>query len=565
MNVFMNPSVRALKTAGAASCLTIACALVACTAIVDPSATQCRSQQDCLSRGPEFAETTCTVDRVCVKIVTDARACRTNQECIDKNGGAPYTCRKSDGKCAPLLSTFCPRIMADKEDLVDDNTVYIGHTSPANPDGQQAEAAAELARSEIKRAGNMPPATPGGPRRPLAIIACNAELIAPGVSETMFKHLSETVQVPYAISGFVTPDAIPAANHFSQRDILMTTQNQATALTTFADKDLVFRLGFSDDVTLSAQAPFLRDYLEAKMRADFGLSPTDPVKVIILTHTTDYNDQLEALRQSLRVNNLSFTENQQAGNLQVVTYGGFEDPISFPNPDAERAKAVSAAVKFKPHLVLITTSPPIVALTWTDLQRQWQGADNTRPYVIGGFPTMAPFMPPAMAQFPNETARKRFFAMRTLPFDFNPADFETWISRLFVKSPELVGQPIGTTAPIIYDGVYMFAYSLAAIGNSPVKGPELSRGLRKVADASGGIEIKWGPEDYSKAEAALSAGNSIAYKGPIGSYGWDAKGDHPGNPDVFCFGPPPTRTPKSSGYSYDIRTQKSVGTVTNCD
>lgn len=548
-----------------ASLAAFAAASGACTAIVDGGATQCRSQADCLAKGPEFAETTCNEQRVCVKITTDERACTTNQECIDKNGGAPFTCRKSDGKCASLLSTFCPRVFADKEDLVDDNTVYIGHTSPANPDGQQAEAAVELARSEIKRSGGLAPATAGGPRRPLAIVACNAELINSSVSEVMFKHLSETVQVPYAISGFVTPDAIPAANHFAARDILMTTQNQTTALATLQDKDLVFRLGFSDAQTLGAQAPFLRDYLEARIRTEFGLAASDPVKVIILKHANDYNDQLEALRSTLRVNNMSFTENLQAGNLQIVGYGGFEDPISFPNPDAERAKAVAATVAFKPHLVLITTSPPIVALTWTDIQRQWQGGDATRPFIISGFPTMAPFMPPQMAAFPNETARKRFFAMRTLPFDFKQEDFDLWLSRLLVKSPELVGQPIGTTAPIIYDGVYMFAYSLAAIGNAPVRGPELSRGLRRVANASGGQPVRWGPEDFSKAETALAAGGSVSYVGPIGSYGFDPQGEHPGNPEVFCFGPPPTRTPKSSGYSYDVRTSTSVGSVTKCD
>ena len=547
-----------------AALVTLAVTAAGCLAISQVTAGQCHSQKDCLNRGPEFADTTCNAQRLCEKIVTDARACTTNQECIDQNGGAPYACRKSDNKCVSLLSTLCPRLFADKEDLLDDNTIYIGMTTPANPDGQQAEAAAELARKEIKKAGGLSPATPGGPRRQLGIVACNAELIAAPVSQTMFKHLSEEVQVPYAISGFVTPDAIPAAIHFSSHDILMTTQNQTTALTTFKDNDLVFRLGYSDALTLSAQTPFLKSYLEQKIRSEFALAAGDPVRIIILKNAEDYNDQLEALRSQLSFNGKTFTQNLQDGNLKVVEYGGFEDPVGFPNPDAERAKAVNATLTFKPQLVLIVTSPPIVSQTWLNISQQWP-AGVARPYFIGGFPTMAPFMPPAMAQFPNEEARKKFFAMRSLPFDFKPEEFDRWISRLLVNAPELVGQPIGTTAPIIYDGVYMFAYALTAIQNAPLRGTELSRGLRKVAGAGGGIPINWGPEAYSTALAALSAGNAISYIGPLGSYGFDPNGDHPGNPEVFCFGPPPSRKPLSSGYSYDVRTMQSVGTVSNCN
>ena len=60
----------------------------ACSAIVDATATQCRSQQDCLGRGPEFVDTTCSAERVCVKIEAAVQACKTNQECVDQNGGA---------------------------------------------------------------------------------------------------------------------------------------------------------------------------------------------------------------------------------------------------------------------------------------------------------------------------------------------------------------------------------------------------------------------------------------------------------------------------------------------
>ncbi len=551
-----------LRTTVLAAVVTIPFTASGCLAIAEVTAAQCHSQRDCLGLGPEFADTTCSTEGVCMKIVTDSRSCQTNQECIDKNGGAPYTCRHSDKKCVNLLSTECPRLYIDKEDLVNDNTIFIGMTSPANPDGQQAEAGAELARKEIKILNGMPPITPDGPRRPLGIVACNAELTSPGITEAMYTHLSEDVQVPYAIAGFTSQDSIPAATHFIKHNILMTTQNQVTALSKLADNDLVFRLGFSDDQTLSAQAPFLKDYLEARIRTDFALTATDPIRIMILKNASDYNEQLEKLRTTLVFNQgKSFDQNLTDGNLKVVNYGGIGDPINFPNPDGERGNAVAAAKNYKPHLVLIVSNPPVVALTWLDLMRQWPVAQQPLPFVIAGFPTMAPFMPPVMAQFPSDEARRKFFAMRSLPVDFKKEEFDNWISKLQTKFPELVGQPIGTTAPIIYDGVYMFAYALTAIQDAAIDGTSLARGLRKVAGATGGLSVHWGPDDFGKATAALKAGNDISYVGPIGSYGFDPAGDHFGNPEVFCFGKAPTRLPQSSGYSYSPKTNASVGTV----
>src|SRR6185436_9507772 len=97
-----------------------------CTPQADEPTSQCHSQADCLARGPEFADTTCNEQRICVKAEVAARSCNTNKECADRNGGAPFICR-ADGKCMSLLTPECQQVFADKDDLINDNTIFFGH------------------------------------------------------------------------------------------------------------------------------------------------------------------------------------------------------------------------------------------------------------------------------------------------------------------------------------------------------------------------------------------------------------------------------------------------------
>lgn len=546
----------------------------ACTAVVDITTTQCRSQADCLSRGPEFADTTCSPDRVCVKIPSVVEACKTNQECVDKNNGAPATCRKSDRKCVNLLSTECPRVLADKEDIISEDIIWIGYTGAAIADCTQAENGMELARTEIKKAGGIPALTPGSPSRVIGIVICNSELTTIANNANMVKHLYQNIQVPASVAGFTSGDAVQINQGAVQGNALNFCQNQVDKLTSLDPAGRVLRIGFPDGLTLSAQGPFVRDHLEARIRADFALAPTDPVRVTVLKNVRDYDDQLEALRKNLTVNGLGMNENISAGNLQVVEFGGQGDPINFPNPDAERAKAVTATIAFKPHLILMMTNPPLIAQTWLQIQRTWTtgAAGIPRPWFIGGFPTIPSFIQPQFSQFAAtappgvaDEARKKTLGMRTLPFDYNKAELDDWIGRFQTKFPELVGQSITTTGPIFYDAIYMFAYAAAAIKGATLNGIELRNGMNKVASASGGAPIKWGPEEYPKGIAALGQGGSIGYKGVIGSYGFDQRGEHPGNPEVYCFGPGPTYLPISSGWAYNVQTATSSGGLVNCN
>ena len=107
----------------------------------------------------------------------------------------------------------------------------------------------------------------------------------------------------------------------------------------------------------------------------------------------------------------------------------------------------------------------------------------------------------------------------------------------------------------------MFAYALAVIKNAPVKGPELARGLRKVA-TQGSIG-EGGPLDYSKGLALIAGGTNVQYFGVAGSYIFDAQGDHDLVSEMVCMTAKGGRADKNRvlGWTYDPRTNVSRGVV----
>lgn len=566
---------------------------VACTLATDATSTQCRSQEDCLSRGPEFAETTCTAARVCEKIVFPEKACTKNQECIDQNGGAPYTCRRTNGKCVSLLSTTCQTLFADKEDLIDDNLVVIGATLPFDENGRQANFAINLARQEIKRSGGLAAATPGGPRRPLAVVTCTGEHASLASGLSMFNHMADTLQVPYVLGPFTSQLMTRGLDIFVSHGILSITQNSMIEIANYADNDLVFRVNFGDDLFVKTLNSFIPAYIEPAVRNNtycnenptppnppctpFDLQPGEPLRVGLMA-TVDQPGQAvtKAIGENMKFNGKTVTENLADGNFAIFNVGNPADPIGHPSPESERNVGIAQAIAFKPHLIMYVGTPIDANvlggdLGWLALNRAWPTGPGApaRPYgamVIAGW--AGPVVPLVGMSGPlGPESRRKFFGMRGLAYGWDPADFNLWVQGLKLAFPEAAGATVVPLAAMSYDRVYEFAYALAAIGNAPVRGSELSNGLRnRVAGAGGGKPIKWGPAQYNEALAELAAGRNISYIGADGRIDFDAKGNRPGFGDVYCI---PLRQgriqgPQPSGFTYDPLTDTSKGAPGNC-
>jgi hypothetical protein len=162
-------------------------------------------------------------------------------------------------------------------------------------------------------------------------------------------------------------------------------------------------------------------------------------------------------------------------------------------------------------------------------------------------------------------SRRKYIGLRGLSYGWDPMDFGKWVTSVKIAFPEAAGASIVPLAAMSYERIYLFAYAAAAIGNAPLKGVELARGMRKIAGSGGGTPIKWGPEEYSKALGELAAGRNITYIGADGQFNFDAAGDRPGFSEVYCV---PLRGgkiagPQSSGFTYDPLTGPKGGPM-NC-
>jgi ABC-type branched-subunit amino acid transport system substrate-binding protein len=552
------------------------CCLGACTQITDETGAQCHSQADCLAKGPEFAQTTCTADRICAKLTASEKACNTNKDCIDAAGGAPSVCRKSDFRCTELVNPTCQTLYYDTEDLLDDNVLILGQTTPSDENGRQSGFAVELARKEIKRLGGAPPATPGGPNRPIAILRCDGEGNDIQTARRMAAHLAETVQSQYIIGPFAGAFALAEQQFYVSKNVLTISQVPLIDLTGLEDRDLAFRISNSDALNITAIGPYLKDIVVPKLVAEGTLATVnDPIRIAVLS-PADATGQstLQKITSTLKYNNgKTVAENQAAGNFAVFSIGNPQDPIGNPTPELTRNAAVQKALDYKPHFVIyngVPIPPPFDRdMGWLTLNRLWPAADKL-PFTMTLNQGFATIMPALMGQFgsiPGITparateARQKFIGLRSQSFNFNGKDFGAWVSNLKISFPELTAATVAPLAAMSYERVYMFVYSLAAIGNSAVTGPELARGLRRATGT--GVPIKWGSEDFSKAIATLAAGNEITYTGPDGLVRFDEKGDRLGQVDLYCIqgkGGAPAAI-LSTGYIVDPTTGLSSGTL----
>src|ERR1700722_996504 len=107
----------------------------ACSFALNTTAVQCLSEQDCLNRGPAFANTTCSpVTKTCVVPEAGVVGCTTNVAC-STTLGVTAICRHSDSTCQPLKTAECPDIFDAANALTslpDNQVVLLGSLSPEN-------------------------------------------------------------------------------------------------------------------------------------------------------------------------------------------------------------------------------------------------------------------------------------------------------------------------------------------------------------------------------------------------------------------------------------------------
>jgi branched-chain amino acid transport system substrate-binding protein len=395
--------------------------------------------------------------------------CATNKDCIDANGGQPYVCRKDDNVCVALVTSTCRRIASEPNDVANDETVWLGVVYPQTTvDGQQRTAAVDLARGEIVKVANgLPPAAPGGPRRPLAFLVCD-EADEP----TGTRHLLDDLKVP-AIIGYGTADdfAAAAALAVPRGALLMGAGMSSPAFPQLdaGSPRLLWRTTPSDLEILEAAAKAVGAVLEPAARARPGAG-SGPIKVAMLRPSDTYWAGLGgAAVQNVSFNGKSFADNGANGLL--VAYDAYSTP--------SLVSAVSHVVSFEPDVVFAFGGLEIGAEIVSPIERAW--TQSLRPLYLGvGWNA---------ADWSDSVSRNLALEGRTFVVDVDPRatneatkDFSLSFMATY---PNLGGLGWLTTAKIgtSYDAAYALAGAAVAAGPT-ITGKSLSGAIPKLTSGA---------------------------------------------------------------------------------
>ncbi len=540
---------------------------IACTSITDGTATQCRSEEDCRRRGPEFADTTCSIDRVCVPVKSEDVQCSTNQECSEKNGGAPFRCVPQTKRCVALTSPECSILLGEKQDWLSDQAIFIGMSQHKALDGTLQLFGADLARSEIRLAlgGGLPAITPGGPKRPMVIISCPVEPAPAGgfLSEVMrgWRYLSGEVKIDAAmplLSQTVTA-ATPEVLIPNGVPTIATASATPIVVSTYQDRDLVFQMGATDTDQVPLLQSFLTDHLTPRVYADNIAPAGTPIRVQLVYASDAANgNTADAIIKTLKWNEGKSTV-ENGANFLATDVGDSTDKVGNPNFNARIVSAISAARTFQPHIVIMALAPALGATFMVPLETQWP-AGVPRPLFVS---TLAAWANSVSAQIGSRDAlRKRYYGLEPVSAGFDQARFDEFAIALRIKFPEMLNQNLGPQTYYAYDAIYALAHAIVSAGATQLNGDVIVRGLRRLGT---GPAVNANPTDLTKGFAALQSGGSISLQGISGPLNFDEGGKRKFDAQVFCV--KGTNGVASGivrpGYKYVAATQTVTGTV-NC-
>ncbi|MCU0685185.1 MAG: hypothetical protein MUF34_23590, partial [Polyangiaceae bacterium] len=529
-----------------------AAATDACTALLEGEPNQCRTTDDCAARGPGFAGLVCDPAGLCVA----PSGCMTNRECVDANGGAFYVCRQADHTCVSLLSEDCTKVLGDVADVANDNVVVYGlllaQAGPAQSQSliflsKASEYAVEMARRDFKDANSgtvLPPAAPGGPPRPAVFVSCNDQVDPVRAAN----YLVNEIGVP----AFIGPITSPAVQNVVSQ---VTIPHEALEIAPVAStvllqriqgKQFLFRTSATDEVQDDFTKAVINKYVEPWARAKYALPAPAPLKLSIVKRGDALGNGLASLLYpALEFNGKALAAN--GSNYLEVDYG------ADPSDAAAIANAVAQAVEFKPHIIVIVSTPE-GASVMAQIEAAWT-EPSYRPHFIMPLPAIGADYNAIVGA--DEDFRKRILLMNNFPSLADPL-YTRFLTRYNAiaeygsdRTTTVVNNPIAVNA---YDDAYLLLFATIALGEQPITGANLSQAMFRLNNGAA-FDIQ-NVNLIPDAIAALKAGQNINYHGVSGPVDFAANGDAPQQLQLVCLDPSVEKKPRTlqSGVSIDLTT-----------
>jgi serine/threonine-protein kinase len=482
--------------------------------------------------------------------------CTTNRACQDDAGGKPTICRKDTGVCVALEAPGC-HVLATPQSLASDDTIWFGAMYPtsgpsASGYGQPAMEAVDLGRRDFDETiGGLPPVRAGGPRRPIAMIACDDAEDPARVAA----HLVNNVGVP-AILGFARSKEVLdlAESLFIPKGVLALATNTATMLSTIqhapGQPRLVWRTTPSAEMMVAPAVALVPLILEPEFRAIPGLmGPDEPLRVAIVR----VNNASGLSYADRYISTLVFNGKSVAANGPAFLQAVVPDDGNGKHP-AELTNELAKVTAFAPHVVLDAAG----GAEFVDaIERAWPKSARFRPrYLIGTLSEVA--LGHALVRDPE--ARKRIFGVDTRSDTAVIAKFVIRHNEVFPTTKTTAEE--STFAP--YDSFYVLAYAAAALGQQPITGVGLANSIRRLLPPGETVEV--GPAGIYGGLAALAAGKNIDLEGTATTLDFDIEtGDATATFSVYCLavgGPDGASTHiVETGVHFDGKTGKPTGAL----
>ncbi|MFO0589149.1 MAG: protein kinase [Polyangiaceae bacterium] len=470
---------------------------------------------------------------------------------VDCKGPEPAICRKQDGQCVTLTTPWC-KVLASPADIEDEATVWVGAMypqDPADPEyGRLAVNAVDLARRDfMETSGGLPPARPGGPKRPIGVVVCDDSKEPVAVAE----HLVKDVRVPM-IQGFARSKEVMDLHSslFLPNGVLALASNTASSLKDAprnpGEPRLVWRVTSSSDMTAPADIAVFSSYIEPEIRAAGVVAPNEPIRVAMLRVGNPSGTSLaELFMKGLRFNGKSVAENgEQFRSFPIVDNGE--------QRDAFEPQVLKDLLSFSPHVIVFAGPNDELVV---DIEEAWPRAAKFRPRYDKGSADVPPNFTDAFKRYPD--LPKRIYATDGTSGGEPLTKFIHHYNELFTPHQTAANS---TSAP--YDAFYLFAYAAAAIGAEPLTGKALAAAIPRLLPPGEPIDV--GPAGIYRAFNLLGAGKNIDLQGSMTNLDFDLEtGDASLDIADYCFTAKTATEPVravESGLIYSPRTKKLTGT-----
>jgi ABC-type branched-subunit amino acid transport system substrate-binding protein len=486
--------------------------------------------------------------------------CTTNAECTERataaaidagtlpEGGMPVVpavCVRPEARCVELDSEDCKWITGD---YLRDDAIILGTLFSTTGDqaatNLQRQRSATLAAEEVNNVGGVP-AAGDAPPRPLVIVSCDEAAMLLRAAG----HLINDLHVPAIVGPNTSQDTIDLSTKLSvgAGTVLMTPTGVASSIADLTDNDLTWLMVPSD----VQRAPLMIQQIneiETKIRADHPEKTTVKLGIVFRNDALGSGTRTSLNDLTLNGKSLSDPINTGAnGNVTIDTY-------DFSAPDQNAL--VTRYLAFAPDIVVLAGTAEAITKVMEPLEQQWTGP--TRPYYVSIDSVKVPDL---IRVAGNMELRSRIRGTGLTPTAASAPvlnAFNLDYRARYGANPTASG--VGPS----YDAMYGIAFALAATRDLPVTGPNIAKGLRKLAGGATVVEVM--PSKVLSGFQRLAAGEAITAIGTFVPMEWNMDGAVLGGTiEMWCIGAPNGPAAYlSSGLTYDLKTKMTSGMYVQC-